>query len=146
ATMTTLAAAAPDFSAVTPAFEAAVREEMRAWEIDGIAVAWIDGTQTVYEAAFGEAQKDSVFRAGSVSKLFNAIAVMQLVEQGKWTLDESVGSRRLPENPFPDAPTVTLRHLLSHRSGLQRESTVGSYFDPSEPTLAATVASLKGST
>jgi CubicO group peptidase (beta-lactamase class C family) len=145
ATMTTLATAA-DFTSVTPAFEAAVREEMRAWQIEGVAVAWVDGTKTVYEAGFGEAAKDSVFRAGSVSKLFNAIAVMQQVEQGKWKLDDPIDPRWLPENPFPGAPAVTLRQLLSHRSGLQRESTVGSYFDPSEPSLVATVASLKGST
>jgi CubicO group peptidase (beta-lactamase class C family) len=144
-TTTTLAAAAPDYSAVIPIFEDAVREEMRAWQIEGLAVAWIDGQTVAYEAAFGEARKDSVFRAGSISKLFNAIGVMQLVEAGKLDLDAPIDPQVLPENPFPGAPAVTLRHLLSHRSGLQRESTVGSYFDASEPSLAATVASLRGS-
>jgi CubicO group peptidase (beta-lactamase class C family) len=136
--------AAADYAAVIPEFEAAVRAEMAEWQMEGIAVAWVDGGTTVYDAAFGEAKTGSVFRAGSVSKLFNAIAVMQLVEQGKLDLDAPIPADRLPANPFPGAPPVTLRQLLSHRSGLQRESTVGGYFDASEPTLEATVASLRG--
>jgi len=135
--------AAADYSSVTPAFEAAVRADMKEWQMEGISVAWIDGTDTVYEAAFGEAKKDSIFRAGSVSKLFNAVAVMQLVEQGKLDLDAPLPADRMPANPFEGKP-VTLRHLLCHRSGLQREATVGSYFDGSEPSLKATVASIKG--
>jgi CubicO group peptidase (beta-lactamase class C family) len=137
--------AAADHAAVIPEFEAAVRAEMAEWRMEGIAVAWVDGGATVYDAAFGEAKSGSVFRAGSVSKLFNAVAVMQLVEQGKLDLDAAIPAGRLPANPFPGAPAVTLRQLLSHRSGLQRESTVGGYFDSSEPTLEATVASLRGS-
>src|SRR5690606_8668687 len=45
-----------------------------------------------------------------------------------------------PENPF--GTPVTLRHLMGHRAGVVRESPVGHYFDVSEPSLAATVASL----
>ena len=135
---------ATDYAPVIPAFESAVREEMESWQLGGLAVAWIDGTQTVYEAGFGEATKDSVFRAGSISKLFNAVAVMQMVEAGRLDLDGAIDPKLLPENPFSGAPPVTLREILCHRSGFQRESTVGGYFDPSEPGLARTVASLRG--
>ena len=45
-----------------------------------------------------------------------------------------------PRNPF--GKPITLRELMSHRSGLVREPGVGHYFDPTEPTLAATVKSL----
>src|SRR5437764_628098 len=45
-----------------------------------------------------------------------------------------------PANPF-DRP-ITLRQLMTHRSGLVRESPVGNYFDPTGPSLADTVASL----
>jgi CubicO group peptidase (beta-lactamase class C family) len=137
--------AAADYAAVTPAFESAVHEEMRDWEIAGMAVAWVDGTTTVYDASFGEAKPGSLFRAGSISKVFNAVAVMQLVEEGKLDLDAPLPPAILPENPFPGAAAVTLRQLLCHRSGLQREATIGGYFDESEPTLKATVASLHGS-
>jgi serine beta-lactamase-like protein LACTB len=45
-----------------------------------------------------------------------------------------------PKNPF--GKMITLRQILSHRSGLVRESPVGNYFDDTNPTLAATVKSL----
>ena len=95
---------------------------------------------------FGNAQRDSIFRAGSVSKLFNAIAVMQQVEQGKIDLDarvQSYGPQFNLVNPFEGNPPITIRQLLCHRSGMIRESPVGGYFDPSEPGLPATVASIR---
>jgi len=62
----------------------------------------------------------TVFRIGSVSKLFVAVAVMQLVEQGQLDLHADV-SQYLEsfqvQNPF--AQPVTLEHILSHTSGLQ---------------------------
>jgi D-alanyl-D-alanine dipeptidase/CubicO group peptidase (beta-lactamase class C family) len=80
-----------------------------------------------------------------VSKLFTDIAVMQKVESGELNLDAPI-QKYLPDfnpqNPF-DVP-ITLRQLMSHRSGLVRESPVGNYFDPTEPSLAETVASLNG--
>ncbi len=54
-----------------------VLEEMREWGIGGIAIALIDDQRVVHAAGFGEAKRDSVFRVGSVSKLFNAVAAMQ---------------------------------------------------------------------
>lgn len=140
--MSTLASAA-DYSGVIPNYEAAVKAEMAEWKLRGISIAWVEGDSIVYEAGFGEAKKDSIFRAGSISKLFNAVAVMKLVEQGKLDLDAPLPAERLPVNPFNGTP-LTLRQLLSHRSGLQREASVGGYFDDTEPTLAATVASLRG--
>lgn len=140
----TVSAPATDYSSVIPKLESIVNEEIRDWGIGGIAVALVDGQQTVYEQGFGEAKRDSVFRAGSVSKLFNAIAVMQQVEAGKLDLDAPIPAEYLPSNPFPDQPAVTLRHLLCHRSGLQRESPTGGYFDGTQPGLEATARSLPG--
>lgn len=136
-------AAAPDYAALAPALDTVVQSEMRDWGIGGVAVALFDDSGTVLANGYGEAQKDAIFRVGSVSKLFNAIAVMQLVEKGKLDLDAPLPDELLPENPFADAPAVTLRQLLCHRSGLQREVTVGGYFDASEPGLAATVGDLR---
>ena len=68
---------------------------------------------------------------------------MQLVEQGKLDLDAPIQNYLpdlKPANPYGES--ITLRHMMSHRSGLVRESPVGNYFDPTEPTLADTVASL----
>ncbi|HZJ17055.1 MAG TPA: serine hydrolase domain-containing protein [Chthoniobacteraceae bacterium] len=143
--LTTLPMSAADYSSIVPKLEAVIRDEMREWEIGGVAVALVDYQKVVHAAGYGEAKRDSIFRVGSISKLFNALAVMQQVEAGKLDLDaplERYGAGLLPLNPFPEAPAVTLRQILCHRSGLQREATVGGYFDGSQPGLAATVASI----
>jgi CubicO group peptidase (beta-lactamase class C family) len=142
--MTSSSLPATDYGQAIDVYEKIVQAEMKEWELGGVAVAWVDDQSIVFEAGFGEAKPDSVFRAGSVSKLFNAVAVMRLVEQGKLDLDAALPAERLPVNRFNDE-ALTLRHLLCHRSGMQREATVGGYFDDREPTLEATVTSLKGS-
>ena len=136
---------APDYSPAVRQLERAVCEEMDAWGITGIALALVDNQQTIHAAGFGEAKRDSVFRCGSISKLFTAVAVMHLVEQGKLDLDapvERYGAGLLPVNPFTNAAPVTLRQLLCHRSGMIRESPVGGYLDDSQPGLVRTVASV----
>ena len=123
--------------------EKIIADEMAQWNIGGIALALVDDQEVVYAAGFGQARRDSIFRVGSVSKLFNAIAVLQQVEAGRLNLDAPLPAEMLPLNPFIDNPVVTLRQILCHRSGLQREAAVGGYFDDSEPGLAATVASVR---
>jgi dipeptidyl aminopeptidase/acylaminoacyl peptidase/CubicO group peptidase (beta-lactamase class C family) len=66
---------------------------------------------------------DSVFQIGSISKVYTATAVMQLVEDGRLDLDAPV-VEVLPELELGDpdvAKTVTMRHLLTHTSGIQGE-------------------------
>jgi CubicO group peptidase (beta-lactamase class C family) len=90
---------------------------------------------------------DSLFRIGSVSKTFAAILAMRLVGQGKLDLDADIAAvidGFSPIDPMHGAP-VTLRKLLSHRSGLTREAGPGGYLDPHAPTLAVTVEGLAGS-
>jgi serine beta-lactamase-like protein LACTB len=115
----------------------------------------VDDQQIVWSKGFGfadtvkkiPATAETVYRVGSVSKLFTDIAVMQLVEQGKLDLDAPV-TRYLPDfkprNPF--GRQITLRQLMSHRSGLVREPPVGNYFETTEPTLEQTIASLNDTT
>ena len=65
------------------------------------------------------------FRAGSIVKPFVATTVLQLVEQGRFTLDTALPDV-LPADVvdrFPTAPRITLRMLLGHRSGLADWST-----------------------
>jgi CubicO group peptidase (beta-lactamase class C family) len=69
---------------------------------------------------------DTLFRVGSVAKLFTWTAVMQLVEQGKLDLDTDVNSYldfaipdRIITDPQADVPPVTLRHLLTHTAGFE---------------------------
>ncbi|HEV3050479.1 MAG TPA: serine hydrolase domain-containing protein, partial [Longimicrobium sp.] len=56
--------------------------------------------------------------SGSVPKMITAVAVGQLVEQGRMRLDDTLGAL-LPDYPNAEARhTVTLRHLLTHSSGI----------------------------
>lgn len=67
------------------------------------------------------------FRTGSVTKMFTAVVIMKLVEEGKLTLEDTLADL-LPEvdGKIPQAGKITLRHLLSHQSGL---------FDPPNESL-----------
>ncbi len=79
--------------------------------------------QIIYERYQGVADKnegtkitqDTPLHIASVSKVFTATAVLLLVDKGKIELDQKVNTI-LPEFPYPD---ISVRNLLSHRSGLR---------------------------
>ena len=68
---------------------------------------------------------ENTFSICSISKLFTAVAIMQLVEDGKINLDDPI-QKVLPwfdiKNDFKDAPELTIKSILSQSSGLPRES------------------------
>ena len=65
------------------------------------------------------------FRLGSITKPFTAMAIMLLQERGKLSDQDSV-CKYLPECP-PAWQSITLRHLLSHTSGIAKHDTAGIY-------------------
>jgi CubicO group peptidase (beta-lactamase class C family) len=136
----------PDYADAIRRLNETVRQQMAAHNVGGVAIAIVDDQRLVQTAGFGTARPDSIFRAGSISKVINALAIMQLVEQGKLDLDAPITSYGREFSlivPFDDAPPVTLRQLLCHRSGISRESPVGGYLDASSPSLADTVAAIR---
>jgi CubicO group peptidase (beta-lactamase class C family)/D-alanyl-D-alanine dipeptidase len=141
----------PRYRDAVRALQAFIAQEVRDKQLPALSVALVDDQQTVWAAGFGfrdpqtksPATAATVYRVGSVSKLFTDLAVMRLVEQGTLSLDTPVTDYLpdfRPQNPF--GKPITLRHLMAHRSGLVREPPVGNYFDPTGPTLARTIASL----
>src|SRR5262249_45951013 len=67
---------------------------------------------------------DTKFNLGSINKIFTQIAIGQLVEQGKLSLDDTIG-KHLPDYPNKGAAEkVTIKHLLDMRSG------IGDFFGP----------------
>ncbi len=130
--------------------QTAIRKEMADKGLPALSIVLIRDQKVFWEAAFGEerhktpASEETIYRVGSVSKLFTDIALMQLVEKKLIDLDAPV-RQYLPDfhpiNPF-DKTEITLRQLMTHRSGLVREPPVGHYFDPTSPTISSTVASL----
>jgi CubicO group peptidase (beta-lactamase class C family) len=81
--------------------------------------------QIVYKKAFGMAnlelnvpmQPDMVFRIGSITKQFTAIAILQLMEQGKLSLQDEI-TKFIPDYPT-QAYKITIEHLLTHTSGIK---------------------------
>ncbi len=139
------------YAGVARALSTFIEHERSAKAIPAISIAVVDGQHIVWARGFGWADSaksvpataNTVYRVGSVSKLFTDIGVMQLVERGQLSLDAPV-QRYLPDfHPRnPSGGSITARELTSHRAGLGREPPVGNYFDDTRPSLAATVASL----
>ncbi len=128
-----------------------ITREITAKGIPALSITLVDDQRIVWARGFGladpgkkiPATAETVYRVGSVSKLFTDVAVMQLVERGQIDLDAPI-TKYLPDfrpaNPF--RKPITLRQMMAHRSGLVREPPVGNYFDPTDPSLAEMVKSL----
>ena len=142
-----------DYAPVAVALERFIAHELQDKQLPALSIALVDGNEIVWARGFGYADPPNkvpataatVYRVGSVSKLFTDIGVMQMAERGQIDIDAPV-SKYLPDfrpaNQF--TKPVTLRQLMSHRSGLLREPPVGHYFDDTGPSIATTVRSLNG--
>jgi CubicO group peptidase (beta-lactamase class C family) len=82
--------------------------------------------EPILDLAYGMANRnhqipngmETRFNLGSMNKMFTAVAILQLVEQGEIALDDTI-SQHLPDYPNQDvADRVTIHHLLTHTSGL----------------------------
>jgi CubicO group peptidase (beta-lactamase class C family) len=84
------------------------------------------GNQLLYEKGYGLANREknirnttaTLFKTESVGKMFTAVSVLQLVEQGKLRLQTTV-QEILPDLHIKNADKITVHHLLTHTSGLQ---------------------------
>lgn len=112
-----------------------------AYRASGI-VAVSAGGQIAYERAFGYANYEkkapidaaTSFRVANLTKLFTAVAVLQLAERGELSLDDAVG-KHLPEYPAPGS-SITIEQLLVHTSGLpshRREAARSGLLEPPVP-------------
>lgn len=112
---------------------AAFVEEAKALKLPHLTVGVTSAEKTEWVSGEGRAQ----FRAGSITKVFTAIALMQLVEQGKVKLEDPL-SQHLPELGYRG----TLGQVMEHRAGIVREPGRGHYFDTKPATLREVTASL----
>lgn len=95
-------------------------------KLPGVSVAVVLGDDIVWSGGAGRADIEndvpatakSVYRIGSISKPVAAVAVMQLVEQGKVSLDDPI-QKYVPSFPEKKQGTVTVRHLLTHTAGVR---------------------------
>ena len=102
-------------------------------QIPGISAAVVHDQQLVWNGGFGYADlsrktpatPSTIYSICSISKLFTSIGVMQLRDEGKLRIDDPVG-RHIPwfkiKRSDPMGPEITIEGLLTHSSGLPRES------------------------
>lgn len=103
--------------------------EMKRHDVVGLSIALVDDQDVVWAQGFGFADKervvaatpDTLYRVGSISKLFTTTAAMQLADQGRLDIDAPLETY-VPEFAIkrrfePETP-ITLRSLMTHHSGL----------------------------
>ncbi len=123
----------PDVLAAERLFSAWMDGQITYRGLPGVAIGVVSDQQLVWATGFGLADlkaklpmtPQTKFRMASHSKLFTAIAIMQLREEGKLRLDDPV-VKYLPwftaKPAGDDDGPITIEQLLSHSSGLQREA------------------------
>jgi D-alanyl-D-alanine carboxypeptidase len=120
-----------------------IQAQMRARHIPGVSLAIIRDGKITKTAGYGLANLElnvpatpaTVFEIGSNTKQFTAAAIMMLVEAGKIQLDDKLAKY------FPDAPEswsgITIRHLLTHTSGIQNHVAVPGYLNNFKTSITA---------
>ncbi len=133
-----------DYGAVREYISRLVRYEMQQQEVPGLSIALVDDQQLVWSDGFGYADQanliaasaGTIYRVGSISKLFTATAAMQLAEQGSFAIDAPL-TRYLPEftmkSRFPATPPITARSIMTHHAGVPSDLAKGMWTARPEP-------------
>ena len=130
---TTSSASTAAWTVAIDSFRLRLRADVAEDGVGGITAAIVVGDRMMWAEGFGWANRDrripagveTIYRIGSISKSFTAVALMQLVDQGTLTLDYPVVRvlsqvEGFAQRPAAAAP-VTFRHLASHTAGIIRE-------------------------
>jgi CubicO group peptidase (beta-lactamase class C family) len=140
---TPVAAARTTISPADQALRARIDAIVQAYhargELDGVVLV-ARGDTVIYAGAVGLASRawdvpsavDTVFPIASITKQITAVLVLQLVEQGKLHLDETV-AEALPGYRKDTGAKITLRHLLTHSSGLPNLDDAPGFYQSDDP-------------
>ena len=117
-----------EVSAQSGKVDAYIKSEMQRQNIPGLSLAVVKEGKVIKAKGYGLANvetnvpvtTETVFKIGSISKPIIAEGIMLLVEEGKISLDDKVG-KYLEDTP-ESWKDITVRHLLSHTSGIIREA------------------------
>lgn len=132
-------------------YDQTITDFMRKYAIPGGAVAVLRDGKLIYARGFGFAdlenktpvQPDALFRIASVSKPITTAAIMKLVEEGKLRLDDRVAPFIAHLTPAPGATVdprweqITIRQLLNHTGGWDRNRPNGGFDPMDRPAVAA---------
>src|SRR5687767_495399 len=132
-------------------YDQVIPDLMRKHAIPGGAIAVLRGGKLIYARGFGYAdvenntpvQPDALFRLASVSKPITGVAIMKLVEEGQLQLDERVAPFIAHLTPAEGATVdprwdqITIRQLLNHTAGWDRDKPSGGFDPKFRPAIAA---------
>lgn len=121
-----------------------ITKEMKGNKITGLSIALVDNQQLVWAKGFGYADKhnkiaaqpNTIYRAGSISKLLTSTAAMQLVESGDLALDAPLTDYLPSFNILQREPhniPITPRMLMTHHSGLPGDRLQGMFTNNPDP-------------
>lgn len=121
-----------DFSAAQTYATGLIERAIVKDQVQGISIALVDDQRVVWSRGFGYADAeakqpataDTLYRVGSISKLFTDTAAMQLAESAQLSLDEPVQRRLIgfaPRSWHESSADITPRMLMTHHSGLPRD-------------------------
>jgi CubicO group peptidase (beta-lactamase class C family) len=131
-----------------------INERMKHYWVPGVSIAVINNFKVEWAKGYGLSDTlaktpvtpQTMFSAGSISKLVNALAAMSLVQNGKLDLDKPINnylqSWKIAENEFTAKTPITLRMLLSHTAGTTQSSYFG--FTPDKKALPTVQHILSG--
>lgn len=140
-------------------FDRMMRGFMKTHCVPGAAIAVTDHGRLVFARGYGYADvgkktkvtPTSLFRIASISKPITAVAILQLVEQGKLKLDDKIFDILKYEPHLEDGAkfderhsAITIRHLLEHRGGWDRDISFDGMFRSVEFAAAMGVAAPAG--
>ncbi len=124
-----------------------ILEKMKHYNVPGVCVAVINNYELEWIKCFGVKDVrttepitlDTLLEVGSTSKSFTAVTALSFVDKELLELDEDVNNRltswKIPEGEFTERSKVTLRHILSHRAGINGPNGGFSSEPNSAPTL-----------
>jgi D-alanyl-D-alanine carboxypeptidase len=136
----------PEVRAALDLFTAWIEAQMAYAGQPGLSAGIVHEQELIWARGFGWADRErrvpatpeTLYRIASITKLFTATAILKLRDAGHLRLDDAVADH-LPwfklERPAADAPPVTIRHLLTHTSGLPRESPFPYWTDARFPSI-----------
>jgi CubicO group peptidase (beta-lactamase class C family) len=144
-TVTTPLAEHPDVQSAIELLAAWIEAQIHYRETPGLAIGIVHDQTLIWARGFGwadlerrvPATVDTVYRIGSITKLFTATAILILRDAGKLALDEPI-TAYLPwfaMKSTAEAGPITLRHLLSHTAGLPREAAFPYWMDEKFPSI-----------
>lgn len=125
-----------DYASAQEYVKKLIRYEMDKNTVAGLSIAVVDDQQIIWTDGFGYADREreipataeTLYRVGSITKLFTATAAMQLAERGRLDIDRPLKDY-LPDftirSRFPGAGPITPRQLMTHHAGLPRDRAKG---------------------